>query len=354
VLAVAGLLAVGGSVCASAAQTANPQRRATVPAHAPCRPLPTAAQYAAAVEATPHDWGADSWSSARLGDGRTLWLLGDTIRPGVFLHSAYVMQDPCGAMTLHADAQLLPDSGVDYFWPVANYTVPIDGGTRVYVTVNRVTPAPDMAGGFIDDGTQIAVLDVANGQQPRYVGRFPLPLSSPAYGAAAHWAEAVVPDGGWLYVFGYQWPRGDPWRTLTLARVPAGRLLDLSAWRFRSGAGWSPTPSDASPLTITQYGLAAQFSVVHDDGRWTILGQFFDAETNAAVTYTASAPWGPWAFGPQALSQPAIPGVSHYAALLHGRLPNGRYLMSVCANPGERALSDPHAYRPEWYEVTLP
>jgi len=47
-------------------------------------------------------------------------------------------------------------------------------------------------------------------------------------------------------------------RRLTVARVPAAKLTDFKAWRFRTADGWSEKPGDAVPLAD---GLATEFSV---------------------------------------------------------------------------------------------
>lgn len=323
---------------------------------ATCSALTSAAQYAAAVEATPRDWGADSWTSAKLADGRTLWLLGDTIRPGVFLHSAYVMQDRCGVMALHAAAQLIPDAGTDYFWAVANFTTLHPGGTTVYVTVERIRPTPaPRAIDYTIVGTELAVLDVPDGQQPRFVGRRALP-SAKAGDYGVHWGQAVVEDGGWLYVYGnrirldlHQWGR-----SLWLARVRPGQFLSAVAWQYRSGSGWTRDAAKATEVGPWTQGWGSQFTMQRQaSGRWVAVMRPFDFLGKSVVAMTAPDPWGPWTQH-VLMADPRGSNGDRYAALAHGTLPDGRTLVSVVNCFPTIAYEDPHSCRPDWYAFNLP
>ena len=52
--------------------------------------------------------------------------------------------------------------------------------------------------------------------------------------------SALLRDGDQVYVYGYaQREKGLGMRKLVVARVPAEKLADFAAWRFRTSKGWS-------------------------------------------------------------------------------------------------------------------
>ena len=79
----------------------------------------SAAGYAALWDTIPvSQWGAADLSiSVPLADGRAVWLYGDTLSTGRFVHSTAITQDAGCVRVSHAGAQLLPnDDATHIYW----------------------------------------------------------------------------------------------------------------------------------------------------------------------------------------------------------------------------------------------
>ena len=89
------------------------------------KPAPsTAAGYAALWSTVPVDqWGAADLSiSVPLPDGRVVWLYGDTMSQGRFVHSTAITQDRGCLHVSHAGAQLLPNDDPHHIYWIQSAT----------------------------------------------------------------------------------------------------------------------------------------------------------------------------------------------------------------------------------------
>jgi hypothetical protein len=158
---------------------------------------------------------------------------------------------------------------------------------------------------FIPVGTEIARFPVAQlaaaGHGPPFGGTArPLLTALPAYtpavgGTPIVWGSAVLRAGGTVYVYGWQSsdPRVDT-RQLYLARVPAGRITDFTAWRFYTGGGqWQAGQQNAQPVGA-DFSVSTGFSVVPMGGRYWLIQQAVQAGSPDIDAFPADTPWGPF------------------------------------------------------------
>ncbi|UNK71086.1 DUF4185 domain-containing protein [Microbacterium sp. H1-D42] len=98
--------------------------------------------------------------------------------------------------------------------------------------------------------------------------------------------QAYVKDGGTIYVFGTQNGRNGP---ASVAKVPAKKLLDKSAYRYWDGRKWSKDEADAVPVIDAPI---SELSVQYDKHSKRFLLMTLSGED--IVMYTAKNPEGPW------------------------------------------------------------
>lgn len=107
----------------------------------------------------------------------------------------------------------------------------------------------------------------------------------------------VLPSGPDPSIYVYGVP-GGRYGDVSLARVPADRLLDRTAYRYWTGRGWSAREDDAAPLVR---GPAGELSVRWSSWYRTWLMMYLDDPTGQIVLRTAPSPTGPWS-GPQVVT----------------------------------------------------
>jgi len=185
-----------------------------------------------------------------------------------------------------------------------------------------------------------------------------LPFAAFGPGRERSWGSAVLHDGDYLYVYGYdERGKGLGRRRLTVARVPAGKLADFGAWRFWTGRGWGEKAEDAAPLAG---GLATEFSVSRvPGGKGYVLVCTENGMGDRIVGRFAGSPQGPWS-APVLLHRcPEVAkdkGVFCYAAKAHPWAARGNELLvSYCTNAWEfaRLFRDEKVYRPRFVRVRL-
>ncbi|MFE6996691.1 DUF4185 domain-containing protein [Microbacterium sp. NPDC057659] len=98
--------------------------------------------------------------------------------------------------------------------------------------------------------------------------------------------QAWVQKGGTIYVFGTQNGRNGP---ASVAKVPAKKLLDKTAYRYWAGSSWSKDEADAEPVMDAPM---SEMSVQWDEYSGRFLMMSLVGED--IVMRTALAPEGPW------------------------------------------------------------
>lgn len=285
------------------------------------------------------DWtGGDGNHSVRLPDGRTLWLASDPYlgqvrqppnrqgqphawrdtslgTPAWTRNAALVMsEDGRLERTLlggppGAPASLFPEPGApvrQWRWPVHAVVEPRAPGSseqvlRVLLWHRQEAQQPWIYG--VPLATEVATLSLPDLRlegitQVDDQSRVADPADRLVYGAAA------VRQGDWTYVWG-----GTDGRTpdqaerssrAHLARVPAGRLADRSAWRFWDGERWGRDAARSKPVLGDggRKGVGSAFSVVRRDGTWVLFTMDAGGPGGSGLTtvasYWACRPEGPW------------------------------------------------------------
>jgi len=285
--------------------------------------------------ATCADWaGGDGVSAVSLGPGQLAWFFADTYLgpagPSIgfsdisgFVHNSVVVQtttkqqsrfvtltgggacDAAGRSTRAPSSVVgppqAPGLGNERYWDEDGIKV---GGTVVKF-YNRYLPGSVP---FVPQGTVIAAYPVSQlssaGHGPAYgaIARprlVPLPSYTPPGGSSPiAWGAALLQTGDTVYVYGTLTPDTPvPDRQLYLARVPASRLTQFTAWQFYAGAGqWASGQQNAQPVQPAGRGLSVSsgFSVVKAGPRYWLIQADPLVGSQDIDAYPADAPWGPF------------------------------------------------------------
>ncbi|MBK7404273.1 MAG: hypothetical protein IPJ41_06470 [Phycisphaerales bacterium] len=350
--------------------------------------------------------GGDIGHSIDLGDGRTLWLFGDSIVGPVRNGSRVGGESKMvrGAIAWHKTPRqgeapeavhfAVPDPGLvepevewirpeaDLFgegawlWLMGDGLVVRgdEGRDRFVLFATAIGPAGNPEGMWDFRRLGGAILSVKNpGDAPdtwRVEQRVnPLVSETAKFGEPAqegeNWGLAVVawPSGGavgprTLYVYGLR--SGGPGdNRLLVARCSEGELDAPGAWRFWDGAAWGADAGQAAPIAD---GLVDEFTIepVRREGEDELVLIQSEPMLGRHVLARASpAPEGPWS-DPRALYE--VSGVGEdprlltYAAKGHARLSEpGTLLVSTVVNSPDlgRVFRDAGLYRPRFVAVPL-
>ncbi|MEP7089409.1 MAG: DUF4185 domain-containing protein [Nocardioidaceae bacterium] len=324
------------------------------------------------LRGSPAFLGGDVGADVELGDGRRLWLFGDTLRsptfPGQRLvrNSMLVVGRRCLAVVVPAlGGAVIPDrtgtgTSVGY-WPMAVGRIGLPGYDLVAVTAQRVASTGSGVFDFANLGPSVAVFLVPAGGVPqllaqRDIGRDHTDRALPMWGAAA----AV--SHGWVYLYGTASP-GTPGvfgYSLRVARVRIDDLLDVARWRYWDGSRWSTHADRATALIPASGGVSQTLSVFEQDRRWFALSKRNDFLGTDLDVWTAPAPTGPFRIRPPLAHLPsdAVTGELRYMPLAHpDLLPRpGTMVVSYSRNDTDfgDVLDDPLRYRPRFLRVELP
>lgn len=119
--------------------------------------------------------------------------------------------------------------------------------------------------------------------------------------------QAYVQKGGTIYVFGTQNGRNGP---LSVAKVPAKKLLDESQYRYWDGRKWSKDEPDAVPVIDAPM---SEVSVQYDEHSKRFLLMTLSGED--IVLHTAKNPEGPWSAAQTVASSTDYPAL--YGGYFH-------------------------------------
>lgn len=321
--------------------------------------------------------GGDGVYSIELGRGRVLWLFGDTIlgsvkdgqrRGAEMVNNTVGVQSGIGkdvsirfvagkAKDGRPAAVFTPADGKGMFWPQAAIRV----SDRLFVFLPQIekTNNPGVFG-FKHIGQWLAVVENPDDEPEKWrVQYHKVPLATYGPDRERSWGSAVLADREHLYVYGYDEERGKGLgkRRLTVARVPAEKLNDFGAWRFRTSHGWSAKATDAAPLGD---GLATEFSITRMPvGKGYVAVYTENGIGPNIVGRFADAPEGPWSAPVLLCKCPEMGkdrGVFSYAAKAHAWAATGNELViSYCVNAWElaRVFRDEKVYRPQFMRVVL-
>ncbi|RYP82630.1 DUF4185 domain-containing protein [Nocardioides guangzhouensis] len=307
---------------------------------------------------------ADIGASARLHDGRLVWLFGDTVRkkgvvPGIVGNSMLVSSGRCVAQLVDdAHGPVVPDADRDTVrWPMSVAVARHGDHDVIAVLCSRTRRGSGGTMDFTFLGTTAAVFRVEDGGVPQVEKVFDLTPDS-TDPDQVNWGAAAVVHGGWIYVFGTRLTgqQGVFGRELYVARTPVANPADRSGWEFRSAGGWQKDHRRAVAVLPAAGGVSQTLSVDVLDGTYVAVSKRDGDLGDFVYTWTAPQPWGPWT-PRKALSAPAgfDTGDLQYAPLAHPEVPltSGKLLVTISRNTtdGKRLLEDPELGRPKFAEI---
>lgn len=289
--------------------------------------------------------GADATYSVPLGDGRTLWLFGDTFfgpvsadgRRGIGTRMARNSVGLQGTSLQFLEQPFEPPDRQGWLWPLDGLGA-APGRAQIFLQqFEEVKPGDPF--GFRAMGLWLAEVEAgaADLRVLEYL-RVPVP---------GVWGNALAEADGWVYVYGVEDSASG--KRLRVARVPRGRLAEFGEWRFWDGTTWGLLPC------VVADGVSNELSVHRSaSGSWVLISGNAGLESQI-LRRAAPAPQGPWSEPEVLFTAPeAGGGVWAYNAKAHPELSDGRgLLVSYNVNAGDlgRVLQDASLYRPRFVRV---
>lgn len=344
---------------AAAGQAADTNPPPPVPFHILAQRWETAE---ALFRSDPRWLGGDGAMSVDLGNGRVLWLFGDSfvdpaqagsrpstalVRNSVAIQSGY---DPTAAgiqffwsLSGAQATAFFPHAGERWFWPSSGIVL----GGRLLVFLVEIEPAATDLG-FQACGWQAVRIDNPQDTPDRW--RRTYLDSPPTPGFIVGTGSPVLADG-WLHAFATE----NDGRALYLLRWPeeaaAEGKLDGARWWAGEAAGWVPRPNGgALPRAVSTDGQM-EFSVtyVSELNRWLQVQTLSLAVPCLAVA-SAPALTGPWST-PTCFYDPpekGAPGLLIYAGKAHPALAGAELAFTYVVNTTRenRLLEDLSIYFP--------
>jgi hypothetical protein len=286
---------------------------------------------AASAQSTCAGWaGGDGMSGVRLNSTQVAWFFSDTYLgpagPGVnFSHASGLVHNSVVVQTAGRQGSrfvtLTGGGTCDYSKHPASVVAPprapgrpstrywAEGGIKVGATVvvfyNRYSPGniPYVPLGTVIATYSAASLAAAGRGSAQGAVTTPALISLPYYlPHGAHspivWGAAVLRTGNTVYVYGTDMPSTQVLdRQLYVARVPASRLTDFSAWRFYAGPGrWTAAQRKAKPVRSgnSALGVSTGFSVVQAGKRYWLIQADPIAGSQDIDAHPGATPWGPF------------------------------------------------------------
>ncbi|GAA3612926.1 hypothetical protein GCM10022419_117410 [Nonomuraea rosea] len=227
---------------------------------------------------TANGWtGGDSTYSARMPDGRILWLFSDTFlgplnangtRPtnASLINNSFVIQNGSQLTTVHGGtaaapkALMPPPDGTHWYWSGDGFIV----GTRLQVIFQKYRREGTGAMPFAFDENVVATFSLSNLSTPASVTKLPS-------AAGVAWGSAILPASrsgdGFTYVYGVSDAPTN--KQMRIARVK-GDDLRQGRWQYYTSWGWSEQEQQAAN-TLT--GIANEYSVTPWKGQFLLVSQ---------------------------------------------------------------------------------
>jgi len=288
--------------------------------------------------------GGDAAYSVDLGNGRVLWLFGDSwvgdgpddTRSGrkMVKNSIAIQEgvDPSqatirfywGGTGKEPGAFFQNTAEGTWLWPGPGQRV----GNRVLLTFMRLTKTGEGPFGFLTEGSEARLLK--NPEAPPTEWELEaVPLPTPPAGVKFG-TGALLAQGGFLYAYVVVEPGN---HNVHLARWAEAdvQAMDLSTPAWWTGSAWSPSPNKAG---VIAKDVQTEFSVTPgpDKTLWMVSVKGFGG-TNI-VARTAPAPEGPWS-KPMILYRPPESGrkdILVYSAKAYPHDPDQGFVFTYCTN----------------------
>lgn len=331
--------------------------------------MPTVAQLNSVVSGADLTyWQAgDIGASARLKDGRLVWIFGDTIRrsgvgPGMVANSMLITSGLCLSQLMPtARGPIIPDvePGV-VRWPMSVTVVEDRGVEKIVIFTGRIRRGSGTdVWGFRYLGSDAVTFTVKAGKAPQLDEILPL---TPDLDSAnqVNWGSASMVSGGYIYVYGTELPKGTAFgRSLLVGRSPLANPTNKGTWQFWDGKTWQADPLKAVPVIPAVGGVSQTLSVDEIDGAFVAVSKKDGDLGSTVATWTSKAPVGPWTRA-AALEAPFLTGKDEfaYAPLAHPEVPlaDGKLLVSISRNTTDlaRLKQNPEIGRPRFAEIDSP
>ncbi len=318
-------------------------------------------------------WQAgDIGASARLSDGRLVWLFGDTVRtddhsPKIVGNSMLITSGYCITQLMETeDGPVIPDAGADtVLWPMSvvvlkpgEFTTDVGVADSLVVLCARTRRGTDGTFDFTYLGTSAAVFSVQPDQAPQLATVLEV-TPDDADVHQVNWGAAAAVYAPWIYLYGTRSTEGAFGRELYVSRISTKDPADLARWQFWDGSGWQRDQRAAAAILPAEGGVSQTLSVDRIDGQFVAVSKRDGDLGNFVYTWTSETPYGPWT--PKS-GVPAPSGSDsgdlQYAPLAHPEisLADGKLLVSVSRNTAdlERLLETPEVGRPTFDEVDRP
>ncbi|HEX5088470.1 MAG TPA: hypothetical protein VFV89_11730 [Nocardioides sp.] len=381
--AVAGALVLVGAGCGSAGTSDKEPAAATAARLEPDCPTATTSPKITAdlvnkvVSSSdlPAWQAGDIGASARLSDGRLVWVFGDTVRTGDFsprivANSMLVSSGSCvSQLRVRGNGPVIPDVSNDVVrWPMSVVVLPPVGpaagtGVQDVLVVLCARTQRGGSGGDLDFtflGTSAAVFTVAADGVPELQEVIEITPDDTATDQV-NWGAAATVHGKWYYVYGTRLPdqQGVFGRELYAARVPVDDPGNRDKWRFWDGSRWQPAIGSAALTLPAVGGVSQTLSVSVVDGVFVAVSKRDGDLGDLVYSWTSTTPAGPWT-PHQGVSAPSgvDSGNLQYAPLAHPEVPltDGKLLVSISRNTTDlqQLMDDPEVGRPLFVEVARP
>lgn len=370
-------LALWASACAGAPDAASAGRGAQVArpesAQAPrfeAEPWPAAD---ALFHRDPRWRGADAAYSVDLGDGRVLWLFGDSFvlrdeLAGAQIANAWTRRD-CAMIRNSAALQRgydpstasieflwragpsdwLPRAGAQYFWPLHGLRVP--GGPLV-LFYSRVHDTPGQGLGFASDGWKAVMIDDPQREPSAWRAR---DLEPPPFPAGINAAQGLFIEGAFAYGLAVREPGDHAGFALRIAlsALARGELAEAELWC----GDWKRVSRELAPLPVIE-DAAPELSLQHN----AQLGAYLHVRSlgfgaTTLVLSTAERITGPWS-APIELLRPiesSWPDTLVYAGKAHAELTGADLVLTYASNglTFARLVADERLYYPRFVRVRI-
>lgn len=321
--------------------------------------------------------GGDGGYTVSLPGAKLVWLFGDTwvgeIRNGRrinadIVNNSIAVQDVSDltaqprfvvkkTATGAPAAWLRPKDEATWLWIFGSTRV----GEKVYLLVTHVGKTGDGAFGFQPKGQYLGVVENAHDDPADWrIDLRPLPFTRYTAKDERTFGVCAFEDKDFFYVYGTDEDvtKNPRRRDLIVARAPADKVEDFSAWRFWDGKEWQAKPERAARV-VENGGSEASVNWLAGIDRYVLL--YTRGGMSADIlARTAPNPWGPWSDATTIYKCPEMDlkaGVFTYAAKAQPALAKSddELVINYYANALtlEQVAADPGIYVPKFVRVKV-
>lgn len=287
--------------------------------------------------------GGDGAYSVDLGDGRVLWLFGDSWIGSVvdgahkdarIVRNAIALQTG-DRLQFGEDAFFRPPDGTGWFWPMSGFA----RNGRLHLFLNHMVEAGRSdIWNFRELGTYLATVENAREAPDRWrVDYRIVPHGS--------WGVCAFVEGETAYIYGVHESKDRRDRSWRVAQVPADHPQDFSDWQI-----------DSRDL----FWKAGAEGSVHRSGDHYVAVYTESGMSERILMRTAPSPDGPFGEPSVVYRCPEVdrdPSNFCYSAKAHPAFSgNGCLVVSYCVNSFDfwKTAADARIYRPRFIQVPAP